>query len=177
LRRVRILLLVLILIISVTSISIAEGAIESGELKIENQGQGQENKELGIEEYWELLKKRADELYGKADLSVEISTSVYSDGDYSGEAKVKVPIFDSAKRKQIKKDKMTFLDKGAKLLNELEVNLNSLQILREQEVYFKALITSNGASSIKDYYRVKEDLIEMRAKVNEVRRKLGVMVM
>jgi len=177
LRRVGILLFIVMMLVSPVTMA-EEKIIEDGKLRIENQGQGQETEEqLEIEEYWGRLKKRADELYGKANLKVEISTSIYSDGEYKGEAKMEVPIFNADKRKKIKNEKMKFLDKGAKLLNELETNLNNLEILREKEVYFKALITTNGASSIKDYYRVKEDIIDTKAEINEARRKLEVMVM
>ncbi|OCL28599.1 hypothetical protein U472_00595 [Orenia metallireducens] len=145
--------ILLLLIMLVSPVARAEDTIESGELKIENQKQVQsqkskeeyKTKELGVEEYWERLKERADELYCKANLSMEISTLIYEDGEFGGEAKVEVPIFDGDRRKKIKKEKMEFLDKGAELLSELEVNLSSLEVLKEKEIYLRALIITDGA--------------------------------
>jgi len=174
LKKIRVLLLVLILITSVSSVTIAQSKSQNTELKIENQ---EESKELSVDDYWEELKKKADELYCKANLSMEISTLVYEDGEFGGEAKVEVPIFNGDRRKKIKKEKMEFLDKGAELLSELEVNLSSLEVLKEKEAYLRALLTTDGAKSIDAYHDVREEVAKVRAEIHKVRRKLEVMLM
>ncbi|SNY41436.1 hypothetical protein SAMN06265827_12846 [Orenia metallireducens] len=173
-KKIRVLLLVLILITSVSSVTIAQSKSQNTELKIENQ---EESKELSVDDYWEELKKKADELYCKANLSMEISTLVYEDGEFGGEAKVEVPIFNGDRRKKIKKEKMEFLDKGAELLSELEVNLSSLEVLKEKEAYLRALLTTDGAKSIDAYHDVREEVAKVRAEIHKVRRKLEVMLM
>jgi hypothetical protein len=153
----------------------AEDKIQDKKLKINDKTE--DHKVLSVEEYWDQLKEKADKLYCKANLSMEISTLVYEDGEFGGEAKVEVPIFNGDRRKKIKKEKMEFLDKGAELLSELEVNLSSLEVLKEKEVYLRALLTTDGAKSIDAYHDVREEITKVRAEINKVRRKLEVMLM
>lgn len=173
-KKVKVLLLVLILITSVSSVTMAQSKNQNQKLEIKNQ---EESKELSVDEYWEELKKKADELYGKANLSVEISTILYEDGEYGGEAKMEVPIFNGDRRKKIKEEQMDFLNQGAELLNELEVALDSVEVLREKETYLRALIATNGARSIDAYHDVREELVKIKAEINKIKRKLEVMLM
>jgi hypothetical protein len=177
LKKIRVLFLGLILIISVTSIARAESAVKSEKLTVKNEQKQEKEKKLSVEQYWEQLKEKAEQLYCKANLSMEISTLVYEDGEFGGEAKVEVPIFNGDRRKKIKQEKMEFLDKGAELLSELEVNLSSLEVLKEKEAYLRALLTTDGAKSIDAYHDVREEIAKVKAEINKVRRKLEVMLM
>jgi len=174
------LLVVLVLIMLVSPIALAGNKIDNEQLTMTNEDHKkikEKSKELSVDDYWEELKKKADELYCKANLSMEISTLVYEDGEFGGEAKVEVPIFNGDRRKKIKKEKMEFLDKGAELLSELEVNLSSLEVLKEKEAYLRALLTTDGAKSIDAYHDVREEIAKVRAEIHKVRRQLEVMLM
>jgi len=138
-----------------------------------------------IENYWDKLKIKSNQLYNGLDLSVEVATGIYKEGDsfgkenynYTGEVKVKVPIYSKSEIREKKEKKREFLDKGAELLKELEVNVNKIKILREKEAMLKTIMMEEGVRSIEAYHKVREDRMSVDAKIDELLRKLDSMLM
>ena len=182
-RKISVVLVVLVLLCS--SVGLAKNTVESGELKVESQKQGQEKedslKDIKVSEelidgYWEKLNKRADELYGGLDINFKVLSGLYEDNEYKGEIKIEVPLYSKEAKRKKEKDKRSFLDKGAKLLKYLEVNYERLQILREKERILKTILLEEGVRSIDAYHDVREDIVEIEAEVMEVLRKLESMI-
>lgn len=139
--------------------------------------------EIEIEDYWDKLKAKSNKLYKGLDLSVEVATGIYKrddafDGeDYKGEIKVKVPIYSKSEKREKEAKKREFLDRGAELLKDLEVNVNRIKILREKEAMLKTIMMEEGVRSIEAYHKVREDRISVEAEIDELLRKLDSMLM
>ncbi|WP_157280102.1 hypothetical protein [Orenia marismortui] len=144
---------------------------KSEELIVKEQGQGKGNKD-----YWELLQKKADDLYSGLNVEVDLLTGLYEDNEYKGEIKLSIPIYSKEEEKKKKKEKMEFLDKGAELIKELDLNRSRIKIYKEKAKYMKAMLLEDGRSSINDYYEVLEDIKTAEAEVDEVTRKLETMI-
>lgn len=138
-------------------------------------------KEIGL--YWERIKSKAEKNFGGIDLSVEIATGVYKRDDgfspenYNGEIKVKVPIYSKEDIRAKSEKKREFLDKGAELLKMLEVDVTKIGILKEKEAMLKAVMMEEGVKSIEAYHTVREERMALNAEMDEIMRKLEVMVM
>lgn len=136
-----------------------------------------------IESYWDKLKAKSNKLYKGLDLSVEVATGIYKrddafdEEDYTGEIKVKVPIYSKSEKRGKEEKKREFLDKGAELLKDLEVNVNRIKILREKEAMLKTIMMEEGVRSIEAYHKVREDRISVEAEIDELLRKLDSMLM
>lgn len=139
--------------------------------------------EIEIEDYWDKLKAKSNKLYKGLDLSVEVATGIYKrddafdKDDYTGEIKVKVPIYSKEEQRAKEEKKREFLDKGAEILKDLEVNVNRIKILREKEAMLKTIMMEEGVRSIEAYHKVREDRISVEAEIDELLRKLDSMLM
>lgn len=146
-----------------------------------NQNSGISKKEIA--DYWVRLKKKADKLYSGIDLNVEVSTGIYKrddaldDNEYNGEIKVKVPIYSKDDKRAKEEKKRQFLDKGAELLKSLEISVNKMGIAREREEMLKAVMLEEGMKSIEAYHKAREEKIIINADIDELVRKLEVMLM
>ena len=136
-----------------------------------------------IAAYWTSIKKKADKMYSGLDLDVEIATGLYKRDDaldnnnYNGEIKIKVPIYSKEDKRAKEEKKRQFLDKGAELLKNLEIDVNKMYIVKEREGMLKATIMEDGMKSIEAYQKAREDKIVLMAEIDELVRKLEVMLM
>jgi len=165
-------ILLFILMISMVSLADDYDIIKNKKVEIS---------EIEIEEYWERLKVQSDKLFKGLDINFDVSVGAYQDEDneqdYKGEIKVTVPLFSKEEKIKKQNEKMTFLDKGADLINELEINIEKIKILKEKENIFKTIMMEEGIKSIDAYHNTKLERKKVEADIDKIIKKLEVMLM
>lgn len=134
---------------------------------------------ITTEDYWRLLKTRADEIYSKIDMEFDISAAVVkeTDDDTTGQLKLSVPLYSSSEKRAKKEEKRDYLDKGAELIRKIEINQKMLQFLRDQEKIKKATMYEDGAKGAEAYFKIVEEIVTKEAGIREAKRKLESLLM
>ena len=131
------------------------------------------------EEYWEQLKNKADKIYQGLDLNFDVTAGVTKDTneETAGELKFTIPLYSSSEKRVKRDEKQAFLDKGAELIRDIEVNQEYLQFLEQEEKIKQATVYEQGAKGAEQYFDLKKQIIETRAGIREAERKLESMLM
>lgn len=142
--------------------------IYSEEIKIE-----------GNQDYWTCLKKRAEELYCGLDMEFDISAAIakQTDDETEGEIKLSIPLYSSSEKRAKKEEKRDYLNKGAELIREIEINQKMIEFLRDQEKIKKATMYEDGAKGTEAYFRIVQEIVEKEAGIREAERKLESLLM
>lgn len=131
-------------------------------------------------QYWEQIKSKADKLYKGIDVnfSLNLSMADYNDSDDSkgGKISLTVPLYSSSAKRAKEEEKRSFIEKGAEIIRNYEVNSNVISILEEQIKLKKATMYEEGASGIEAFIKLQSTLAESKANVKEAERKLEVML-
>lgn len=127
-------------------------------------------------EYWSQINAKADKIYKGMDVSFSLNLSIadYSDSDDNkgGKVSVTVPLYSSADKRAKADEKMAFLQKGAEIIKNWEVNSNIIGILEEEIKLKKATMYEEGAAGVEAFIKLQSSLAEAKASKKEAERKL-----
>ena len=134
-------------------------------------------------EYWELIKQTAVRVYKGMDIELEVDTGYthyFEQGDYypgnSVSFGVRVPIYSKKDRMKRQGDVTQFLQRGAKLIQQLESAQAKAEIFKKSGEALESVMEQSGVEAIIAYYDQAARIAEERAKIAQYHREIQSLI-
>jgi len=126
----------------------------------------------GKRDWWEEINRAADSCHGGWDVNIDVSTgySMRTLGNEArsgpfAEARITVPLFSKRDRQRQAMEKGKFLEHGAGLIQELWEAEARIAVKLEQAEVLRQVMIQEGLEGIQAYFRMREEIAGLEAKV------------
>lgn len=127
------------------------------------------------DQYWQEIRQLAAVEFTGLDINPVLTTGYQFSGDNQGPSvgvQFDLPLW-SKQRQSEKRDRaVKFLQKGAKLVRELETSINILELLHEKATFLKAIMQNNGVESVEAFFNAQQEIIKYKGLVTQYHREL-----
>ena len=126
-------------------------------------------------EYWTQIRKTAANEFSGIELNPVIKTGYQFSGENEGpniNFQFDLPLWNKKQRFEKREQATKFLQTGAKLVKKLETCINTLSLWKEKSRFLKAMIQTEGVTSVKIFFETEKDIIEQQALETQLHREL-----
>lgn len=136
---------------------------------------------------WPQIRAAVDHCFSGWNLTFDVSGGVeqreyQGDGDWESrtapfaEAKLTIPLYGAKKRREEQREHTRQLESLADMLAEVESGRAQLEVKREMATVLQKALIEDGAVGIERYYKIREEITVLEARIRAQERKLRAWV-
>lgn len=131
------------------------------------------------DEYWQRIRKIVAEEFAGLELNPVLTSGYQFSGDEAGPRiglQIDLPLWNKKRKFEKREQAVQFLQKGAELVQKLEIAIETLDLLKEKSRFLQAIMRQEGVESVDAFFKSEQEIIKYEAFVIQYHRELQGLV-